>query len=74
MVLPTKLRPNEFIRPILKTQCPRRGALGLGGAVHGPAAHLQRLGTVTPYASRDRPHSLGHTAVTPTLTFIVKVG
>ena len=58
---PTKLPPNEFTRPILKARGPRRGARDPGGSAHGPAAQLQRLGTVTPATS-----PLAWTTPTPT--------
>jgi len=32
----TKTPSNESTPPTLKARGPRRGALGLGGAVHGP--------------------------------------
>ena len=44
----TKLLPNEFSRLILKARGPRRGALGLGAPVHGPAASTAAIGQVTP--------------------------
>ena len=45
---PTKLHTNECTTLILKARGPRRGAPEQGRPVHGPAAQLQRSGTVTP--------------------------
>jgi len=35
--------PNKFTGLILKAHGQRRGALGLGSLVHGPAAQLKRF-------------------------------
>ena len=48
MTIQTKLPPNEFTTLILKARGPRHGTHDPGSPVHGPAAQLHGLGTVTP--------------------------